>query len=121
MTAKYKVIGKVTKPKHLLGVYEIPDDAIWLVQDIATLEIMQTLLDRLQERSFVARGDASYAERKTEAWKVMRRLAFVISLLKEVAEQNLVHDYLGGAKIPRRKPRQSIAEVWQLLWEGFKP
>jgi len=117
---RWKLIGRVErkKPKRLLGVYEFPDDAIWLVQDICTLEHMQAMLDRLQERSFVERGITDYQLRVAEARKVLRRLAYLITSLKQIAESNLARDY-SGVKATRPH-RQTIAEVWRLLLEGFE-
>lgn len=101
-----------------LGSYVIPEDALWLAEDIATLEIMASLLDRLKPTSFIPYSDANYADRKNEAYKTIRRLAFIIQYMKRTAEEILVREYLAGCKI-KRPYRQSIAEVYQLLMEGF--
>ena len=116
---RWKVIGRTErkKPKHLLGVYEVPDEAVWLAQDIATLEHMQAMMERLQATSFVERSAVDYQTRKAEAYKTLRRLAFIIEALQRVARSNLV-DYSDSKA--RRPQRLTIAEVWQLLLDGFK-
>jgi hypothetical protein len=89
-----------------------------MAQDIGTLETMSAMLDRLQARSFVEPGDRSYPERVNDARKSLRRLAFLINLLRQIAERNLADNFT-GRKITRLH-KQSIADVWQLLLDGFK-
>lgn len=120
--ARWKTVGTKAakrKPIESLGVYEIPDDAIRLVEDITTLEIMQSMLDRLQATSFVAQGAMDYSDRKDEAYKTLRRLAFLINLMKRIAEGNLTNEFLAGVRIKPRPNKQTISDVLQLLTEGF--
>lgn len=123
MGTRWKVVGKAEKrpkPKHLLGVYDVPDEALRLAEDIQTLELILILLDRLNERSFIATDAKDYNGEKLEAAKALRRIAYLIGTMKRICEKNLCYDFLAGERIKPRERRQTIADVYQLLLDGMR-
>jgi hypothetical protein len=90
------------------GVYEIPDEALRLAEDIQTIELVIDLINKLDSRTFNSNDEAGTA---------IRRLNFILSAIRYQAWDRLRRDFTGSKVKPRRKP-QTLADVWQILFEG---
>ena len=116
----YKVYREVE-----LGTYHIPVEALRLTEDIATLETILTLFEKLSARSFAELKTTytkpGFTKAMSENHKLMRKAGFILASMKRIAEQNLAHDFLTGEPPPRkRRRRQTLADVWRILNEETK-
>ena len=107
MATLWKKIGQVEQRRPLLGVYDIPVEAMWLTEDIQTIEDMMRLMDRLQART-------------QEQRKTLRRLAWIMGTLKREWDQQLLYEYLAGVKLKPRPMPQTLSDVWRLISEALE-
>lgn len=102
-----------------VGTYEIPDEAVTLIEDVQTLELILKLLETIRERSVIPSG-FNHDKNKTETQRMLRRVGFLIASMHGIAQDNLRYDYLGGKPIRPKAKRQTLADVWQIILNESK-
>lgn len=114
MATRYKVVGKTAprKPKRPDEVRTVtPIEAIWLAEDIQTLEDIGRLVARLHDRNFVPAGTTDWDAGVIESQKTLRRLKFIVGNLQYIAEEKLRREYLAGVKLPPRPQARTLGDL----------
>ena len=91
-----------TRPKVISDV-----EAIFLIEDIQTLELIEYLLSRLDKRTL--------SDDDNEASTTLRRIAFVVSACRNKARTKLAHFWLCGEVVPQREKPQTLADIWAII------
>ena len=95
----------------------VPQEAIELIEDIQTLELILGLLEKLRGTS-VTVPTRNHQQAALEARQMLRRVGYLISGMQRIAEDNLRFHHLVGQRVKRGRGRQTLADVWQTLIEN---
>lgn len=85
MATRYKVISK-TRPKHLLGHYEVPDEALNLNESILMLEQVLTLLKKIEPYHITK--DSEFG------WQMLQSQMTLVKSWLRYARRKLATEYL---------------------------
>ena len=100
-----------------IGESVIPNEAIELIEDIQTLELILDLLEKLRGTSLTV-PTRDHQQAALEARQMLRRVGYLISGMQRIAEDNLRFHHLAGQRVQRARGRQTLADVWQTLIEN---
>ncbi len=100
---------RFTQPRRLRP--KVIDDleAMKLIEDIQTLELINELLCKLDKRTL--------SDDDNESAMTLRRMSFIVLACRNKARDTLRHFWLAGEYVkPRVKP-QTLADIWEIFRE----
>lgn len=86
-------------------------EAITLVEDIQTLELINELLGKLDKRTL--------SDDENEAGLSLRRMSFIVMACRNKARDRLRHFWLAGEVIPYRDKPQTMSDIWAMMKESL--
>lgn len=89
----------------------IPGEVIDLIEDVQTLDLILSLLEKLRDRSFIVPKE-NFSMSTIEAQQMLRRVGYLLSGMQRVVQENLRYEYLSGKRMAPKHRRQTLADIW---------
>ena len=96
-----------TETRKVLQVdeYDIPEEAIALIEDIQSFELILDLLSQVREKSISANHQAAYL--------MLRRAKGLIGGLHTIAQDRLRKGFLAGKRLRTKAKSRPLQQLWQ--------
>ena len=100
-------MGRLTQPIRKRPKVIDVVEAMFLIEDIQTLELINTLLGRIDKRT--------WSDDDNESGLTLRRLSFIVWACRNKARDKLTSFWLAGEYVKPRKKPQTLADIWEII------